>query len=487
MKSIILKLKEQYVQIALVMVSILVIAIIPLIIIGFYAHPCADDYTYGYYTHGFWSSTGSLFQTLKWALFQVKSTYNSWQGTFSSVFFMSLSPAIWGEGYYFLTPIIMITMIVIPHFYLLKQLMVGFFNSSKNLWLIVSSGICFLLIETMFSPIEGLFWYNGAVHYVFMHGCMLMLFGILFKIWNTGKTSRKIVLCLFACFFAIMCGGSNYPTALLGILGTTAVVGLLLWKQKFIYGIAPLITYGIAFYFNVTAYGNTIRQTNFEKCSPITAILNSFTEMFTHSKNWMTLPVILFILLMIPFFWQIVDADKFGFRFPLLFSLVSFCSNACMLTPGLFAMGFSGSGRTINIVKLWFILLVFVNEAYWLGYIKKRFMHKIPNKRIDVRIWTGGLLLLLFISFVININDRLKDYSSYAAYVSLRAGEAKQFHQEYQDRVEILTSDENMVELEQFITKPYLLYFDDITLDFYNWKNQAMARWYGKERVYLKK
>lgn len=485
MKNIMSKLKKPYVQIALVMVSILVIAIIPLIIIGFYAHPCADDYTYGYYTHGFWSSTGSLSQTLKWAFHQVKSTYDTWQGTFSSVFLMSLSPAIWGEGYYFLTPIIMLTMIVVPHFYLLKQLMVGFFHSPKSLWLITGSGICFLLIETMFSPVEGLFWYNGAVHYVFMHGCMIMLFGILIKMWNMAKTSRKVILCLPACFLAVMCGGSNYPTALLGILGTTAIVVLMIWKQKFVYGLLPLIIYALSFYFNVTAYGNSIRQTNFEKSSPLAAILDSFAEMFTHVGNWMTLPVILFILLMIPFLWQIVDTDKFSFRFPLLISVVSFCSNACMLTPGLYAMGLSGAGRTINIVKLWFILLLFVNEAYWLGYIKRRFGNRLPNRKIDVRIWTGGVLLMVLIAFVINVEGRLTNYSSYAAYVSLRAGEAVQFHQEYQERVEVLTSDESMVTIEAFTTKPYLLYFDDITTDVYDWRNQAIARWYGKERVYL--
>lgn len=486
MKKFISKLTNSYIQVALAMILLLLIAIVPLVIIGFYAHPCADDYTYGYYTHGFWSMTGSLSETLHWAFHQVKATYDTWQGTFSSVFLMALSPAIWGEGYYFLTPIIMLIMIIVPHFFLLKQLIIGFFHGKKSLWLITGSAICFLLIETIFSPVEGLFWYNGAVHYVFMHGCMIMLFGILFKMMNTTKLSRKIILCLPAIFFTVMCGGSNYPTALLGILGTTAIVGLMIWKQKFIYGVAPLITYGIAFYFNVTAYGNTIRQTNFEKGSPVTAILDSFVEMFTHSKNWMTVPVFLFVLLMIPFLWNIIDTDKFSFKCPLLITLFSFCSNACMLTPGLYAMGLSGAGRTINIVKLWFILLVFINEAYWLGYIKRRFADKLPEKKIDVRIWTGGVLLIVLIMFVVNAEGRLTNYSSYAAYVSLRAGEAQQFHQEYQDRVVVLTSNETMVAIEPFAVKPYLLYFDDITADVYDWRNQAMARWYGKERVYLK-
>lgn len=177
LKNIFKKLNNAYVQVALGILILLLIALIPLIVIGQFAHPCADDYTYGYYTHAFWIGTHSIFQTLQWAFNQVKSTYATWQGTFSSVFLMSLSPAIWGEGFYFLTPIIMLTMIILPHFYLLKKLIVDFLNGSKSIWIISSCVICFLLIETMFSPVAGIFWFNGSVHYVFMHGCMILLFG----------------------------------------------------------------------------------------------------------------------------------------------------------------------------------------------------------------------------------------------------------------------------------------------------------------------
>lgn len=482
----ILKFKNPYLQVSLFMLFLLVVAIIPLVIIGFYTHPCADDFTYGYLTHAFWSTTNSLSETLHWAFYQVKSTYDTWQGTFSSVFLMSLSPAIWGAGYYFLTPIIMLTMIVVPHFYLLKKIIIGFFNSTKSLWLIAGSVICFLLIETILVPVEGIFWYNGAVHYVFMHGCMIALFGVLLSVMQATKLSGKIMACLGSCFLAVMCGGSNYPTALVGLLGTAFLVVLMGWKRKRICGIMPLIVYGISFYINVTAPGNLVRQINFEKQSPVTAILNSFIEMFNHTRNWMTLQIFLFMLLMIPFFWQMAHTDRFRFRFPLLVTVLSFCSNACMLTPGLYAMGVSGAGRTLNIVKMWFVLLLFVNEAYWLGYFKRRFGNKLPEKKIDVRIWTGGILLLIFVAFVVNVERRAFDYSSYAAYVSLRSGEAAQYHDEYLDRVKLLTSEEKAIELIPFSVKPYLLYFDDVTTNVYDWRNTAVARWYGKEAVYLR-
>ena len=113
-------------------------------------------------------------------------------------------------------------------------------------------------------------------------------------------------------------------------------------------------------------------------------------------------------------------------------------------------------------------------------------MSILPEKKIDIRIWTGGILLLIFVAFVTNVERKLVDYSSYAAYVSLRSGEASQYHREYLDRVEVLENEKKVIELMPFSTKPYLLYFDDITTNIYDWRNIAVARWYGKEKVYLR-
>ena len=201
---------------------------------------------------------------------------------------------------------------------------------------------------------------------------------------------------------------------------------------------------------------------------------------------WFTIQIILFMLLMIPFFWKLANKRKAYFRFPVIFTLVSVSSIACMLTPGLYALGSSNPARTINIVKMWFILILFLNELYWLGFIELKLSEKLPAVKIDVRVWSIGIILLLCISFNINVNRRFFDYSSYTAYISLRTGEAQQYHLEYLDRVAQLSSDEKYIELAPFSAKPYLLYFSDITTDPYDWRNMAISRWYYKEQVRLK-
>jgi hypothetical protein len=97
------------------------------------------------------------------------------------------------------------------------------------------------------------------------------------------------------------------------------------------------------------------------------------------------------------------------------------------------------------------------------------------------------VLVLLAAEFVINVNGRLTQYSTYAAYVSLRAGEVQQYHREYLDRLEILNGEEKKVSLPEFTQKPRLLYFDDITEDPYDWRNAAVANWYQKDTVILQR
>lgn len=487
--------KNAYKLIAAGAVALLILGIIPLIYIGRYAHPCADDFTYGMYTHGIWKTTGSLSQTLYWALRQVKITYDTWQGTFSSTFLMALSPAIWGEDCYSWSPVILIGMMVFAHVTFCYVVLVKLLKAPKSIWLTVSSMITFLLIEAVPSPINAYYWYNGAVHYNFMHSCAVSLFAVMLYIEGSKKRAVNVGLYLAACLLSVLCAGANYSTALLGFLGLTFLVALKWFLgQKSFWKLLPWGVYACSLFMSVTAPGNHIRQENFSQATPVRAVIDSFIQCIHWSGQWMTLQVILFMLLLAPFLWKAVKNTEFTFPVPIAVSLLSVCAVACMFTPSLYAMGGSGPDRLINITKMWFLLLLFVNEGCWLGYLGRRLKGRVPALvrklqgyvgKIDIRLYTVGVLALLFVSFVVNVEDRLYDYSSYAAYVSLKAGEAQAFDREYQERLEILNGPGDEVTVKAFEVKPWLLYFDDITEDPYDWRNAAVAFWYDKMRVSL--
>lgn len=473
-------------------IAMVVIAVLPLIYIGRYAVPCADDYTYGYYTHAFWTTTHSLRQTFHWALYQVKASYDTWQGTFSSAFLMSLSPAIWGEGYYFLTPIIMLGMLVFSHFYTLNVLLVKILKAPKSIWCIISSIFVFCAIETMPSPVNAFYWFNGAVHYMFMHGCMILLFGLIIQM-GCGQTKKSnLSIDIFACLMAVACGGSNYATALLGMLGIIFLVAFK-WVigQRRVWNWLPVLIYAFCFFKNVTAYGNNIRQENFVKRTEVEAVLGSFVQLFRNVQGWMTIPIILFVLFLVPFLWKVIKIEAIKYKYPVIVTILSICSCACMYTPSLYAMDSPGPDRLLNIAKMWFLLMLIVNIGYWMGYLNEKLPKKQEMCMKELRcvkilsVYSFVILGMICLHFVLSKNTRILDYSSYAAYVSVRAGEAQQFHQEYLDRLEILNTDESIAVIPEYTVKPWLLFFDDIEVNPDDWKNKAVALWFYKDKVYL--
>ncbi len=468
----------------IVSIVLLLIAILPLFLIGFYSQPCADDFTYGFYTYQALQNGESWPSILKWTIYQVHSSYDTWQGTFSSIFFMALTPAVFGAKYYFFTTIIMLGILLFSHYMLLHKLLVNIFKVDFSSFLFIFSCFSFLLIESLHSPVNAIYWYNGAVHYTFMHGCMILLLTAAISIYTTKKWQVRLVLCICTSLLSIICGGSNYVTALLGIVCITGLFILGIHKRlSFWWQSAPLALYVLSFFVNITAPGNSMRQQSFTKQTPLTAIISSFKSAFDLALSWTNLPTLIMIIILIPVIWNMASKISFSFSKPLLVLLASICLYACMFTPNYYATSNLGPDRVLNITKMWFQLMILIDEIYIIGWLRNRVLiskREIPHYSLFYLAILG--LLLVSLKILPNV---LHDYSSYAAYVSLRTGEAQQFYAENMERLDKLTGDESVIILDELAVKPYLLYFDDITPDRYNWKNQAMARWYNKDYVIL--
>ena len=79
-----------------------ILSVIPLYVIGMFAHPSVDDYYYGTETVQVWNETHSIASVVKCSFDEMINTYNIWQGNFSAIFLMRLQPGIFGEQYYLL-------------------------------------------------------------------------------------------------------------------------------------------------------------------------------------------------------------------------------------------------------------------------------------------------------------------------------------------------------------------------------------------------
>ncbi|MCD8068342.1 MAG: DUF6056 family protein [Lachnospiraceae bacterium] len=468
----------------------LVLGLIPLLIIGRYAHPCADDFTYGFLAYMSWINFHSVIQALGAGLRSMREYYETWQGTFSSIFLMSISPAVWSEKGYFWTPLIQLGMLIFSNYYLTYVLMVKLLRGKKIYWGIAAPMLCFLLIETVYSPVNAFYWFNGSVHYLFMHSCMLILTGLELHLFVCEKRSRRVFLAAASVLCGVLCGGANYMTALLALICLATIFGLgFAMGKKPVWQLPALIAEAVSFGISVIAPGNAVRQTNFTQMGALEAILQSFPAAYNYARVYITPLVLLVILFLLPVFIRLASESAFCFRMPWVVTLYSVGLVSCVYTPGLYSLSSPGPERLINIAKMWFLFLLLVNVFYWVGFIEK----KISARRRENRKRVSSSAVLAFCAVVLCLfyvdlktsDQPLKEFSSYAAWVSLMAGEATQYEEEYQQRLALLLSDEKNVVLQEYSVKPYLLYFDDITEDVSNWKNFAVAKWYVKETVVL--
>ena len=94
-----------------ILLVVFIASMVPVLYLSRYGFPNCDDFTYGLETHRVWNATHSFGEVLKTALAVTKETWQLWQGTWFSIFLMTLTPGVFGEKWYFLTTLLMAGML----------------------------------------------------------------------------------------------------------------------------------------------------------------------------------------------------------------------------------------------------------------------------------------------------------------------------------------------------------------------------------------
>ena len=94
-----------------ILLVVFIASMVPVLYLSRYGFPNCDDFTYGLETHRVWNATHSFGEVLKTALAVTKETWQLWQGTWFSIFLMTLMPGVFGEKWYFLTTFLMAGML----------------------------------------------------------------------------------------------------------------------------------------------------------------------------------------------------------------------------------------------------------------------------------------------------------------------------------------------------------------------------------------
>ena len=472
---------ERY--IAAFTIFVYIILLIPTIYLGKYNFMKADDFSFGRLPHKAYVETGSYFESLKAGIDVVKESYLTWQGTYSSIYLMSTFPSVANYRFYKLVPAIMIFMITAAAFALSFTLICGVLKNKKRYALIVGSVLSMIMVERMYTVPGALYWYNAAVHYTFAQCSFFLLIALYINILRIKSVPLKVLLCIASVLLSFEIGGSNYATVL--IAGTSSILLFLLMifvkKKKALIMLPSLLVMIAGIIVNVTAPGNKTRESYYVGMGPVKSILMSFKSFFSFSFTWMDFFTVIVLLMMIPIFWNLVSKTDFEFKFPWLVVLVSICIISTGFTSSFYGMGNEGLSRTHNVIKETWQILLFVNEAYLIGFIRKRFLKNKKDLPLSIVI-----ILLCYALILVQpaVFKKLGTITSYTAFEYLHYGHAQAFWNENMERLVIL-EDENIKDavLKPHSVKPFYLYVSDITEDPSNWENLGMSGYYGKNSV----
>lgn len=481
-----LKIKEKWLVVLTTLGLLGLLA--PIIRLGLYAVPFYDDYLHLSFPKSFFMEYGGVLGWFQGVLWAVKSQYYAWQGTYSTQFIVSANPFFWNEEYYAYAVIAVLLLfmaaVMAAVMILLKNLL-GMKFADRWFAAVV---IALSLIEFICTAQQGIYWYNGAVHYTLMHGLMLLMLAVAVMVCCSKKTWKAIASAFLCALLGIVVAGSNYVTILQGLLLLITIMGLglLLKKRRSCFLVFPILCYSVGFYLNVSAPGNNVRASYFEGYGAIKSILYSFRSAGEQFWNFTGMLMLLVMLLLLPVFWNAVQKVNYQFRFPGLVTIYSVCLYATGFTSSYYAMGSAGVERTWVVVKFTLQILLFVNEIYWLGWISHRKERRTDNKYSEHYLMYYLLICAVGLIVLMVSPNRDKNFLSLGTYQCIHSGEAYNFYCQYKERVEKLKGDETVVELEPFAWKPYYLFIGDLSEDPKAQNNRGVASWYNKEAIYIK-
>lgn len=475
----------------LIIIGIVVITFFPLIKISIYNCPSADDYSYAIDTFKVWSETHSIGALLKTAAETSMKYWHEWQGLYISAFLLSLQPAIFGSKWYALTGIIMLSLLVgstvFFTIYILKHLFKRNILESAMVGFVIS----FLIIQYMPSCVEGLYWFNGAVNYSFFFAMLLLYICSLIE-FQRAEFALKVISLFISCILGVfILEGGNHVTALMGVVVTLTVL-LVCYRRdkKKTLGNLIILCIAIAFlYLNLSSPGTAIRQAaieaNIDRIGIIQTVFMATKEAITNVGEWLgfkeiAVGVILSPILL-PLTIYIREQFHFKFRYPLAVVIVSVAWLAIMYCPPFYAMSAAGNGRLVDVVYYCFVILLYINVTYILGWFQEMVLVH-GSLKTNVFGWKYMVTVIVLL-FAVLIATGEKTWG-YEAIIELYLGEPQQYSQEYLEREDILLNSSGRdVVVSSYNIKPVVLYFDDISEDANDWKNIAVADFYDVNSV----
>lgn len=367
-------------------------SLIPILLLAPFARAALDDFVYGTPVHFTLAAGGGLWGVVTAVWENVVYTYQDWQGTYSSVALFSLEPGAFAPELYGLTTPVMLAAVLCPIFLALRAVP-GLSGRGR---LLLGSALGLLSVQYLPDPGQGLYWWNGAAHYL-----VFWCFGVISVVWQikliAAPERRFWIRAAAGCALAFWVGGGNFCTALVlpVVCGLTAF-----WcqyrrkpRRTVAAGCAMALAGLLGLAISVAAPGNAVRQAGFVPMPPLAAIGRSFVyaaRTLAGLVSWPAAGALVFCVGVFCAAWDEKKAPRPRLH-PLVAAAVSFCCFAALYTPPLYAMGGVRAleGRLENLFWLAAVFLIFGNALYAAAWGIGRIKAPAPVAA------AGGAVLLL--------------------------------------------------------------------------------------------
>ena len=469
-----------------------IISIIPIFMLGTYSFPFYDDFNHGYLTYAAVNNGASFFDIVKVAYEHMLNIYNSWQGTYTTIFLSALHPGIFGEEWYFLTPIIILLTQIFGTVYLAKVIFKDYLHLNNYRVGIIVIFILFFQIQNLPSAFESYYWWASGIMHTFSYNMLLFFCALLLSIIKKNNIFKFILLALLA--FVI--GGGAYEIALFtSCLALIVLIGYLVFNKinnktnnKLIIieiGIVFLVSL-IGLFINISAPGNAIRIENSGiHVSPILAIIESFIYSIVHTFEYISLKTVIVAFMIVFLSFEYINKLHVKVINPLLFILISWCGYSIIFTPAIYGENYVAAPRYLNVLYFAFYWFLIVDVLYITYYYKKQLNKTYLNiKRLIDGNKIGFIVTTVLISICAIFQFSYLDATGSSAMLDILLGNASSFKAINEERLAILEDQEvSEAILPKMVNKVRLFESDDLTDDSESYFNEMYAKYYGKEKV----
>ncbi len=434
-----------------------VFAIIPFLVISIYNNPSADDFCYNIISqkYGYWQA--NLF------------AYNNWNGRYLTSFILTIKSFV-SDSFivYKFIPIVLFSLLFFSIYYVFA---IFFERIEKRYILTFGFFIMTMYLIQMPSISQGFYWLPSSISYQLSNILSVTFFYFLLKFIKEKKTKHLLISCLIVGY---VIGCNETSMLLINFLIVTIFVYISINNKKveksFLILLIFVITYSIIVFI---APGNSARSSVFSNNHQfVYSVLNSFIDFKKYILYWLPF-IIIFVLYYFNNFSLIKDSfySKLFNVNPFVVFITVFSIPIIGFFPGYWSLGGPPPLRVINTIYFFFLMgfMYFTFVLYF--YLKEKEVTFIKFSN-----WVNYLIVLLIL-IKLTSNNNIK-----TAYADLFSGQAYHYDLELKKRYQLIDqASQNTVKVSKLKNEPKTIFFDDITSDSEDWRNDCYDNYFNRE------